>query len=435
MIINIKTAHNLATNGGNMTGWRIAGNLTMMGLRFAPALGAAGGAALKKLNGPDFLKLGGCFVAGTPVHLSASPAAVSELELAFAETNSSNGEHSVHTEAMLSIVPPQSKLVPIEQVELGSRVGSKNPERLDYDNSLPEVDRRSWSKINLVFHRDDGVVVDAELLRPDEWIIERGVYIGSRLPIHIDELDVHGYADVTNLSSCPEIADGDGEVVIGRFATRQVTKTIRITMQDGVSLEGTPVHPIWSVDRNQFVEMSELIEGEQLQTLDGPRLIARIEVRNQPVPVYNIEVFGEHVYQVAELGILVHNAVQCSHAIAEAVENGVLTVRKLRDLAPDIHHIASDKSSKFTRKFEKLFKKAGMDLQSPYNRMRLTAHAGPHGSFYNRYILERLNFAVANKSGAAYRTALINELKDIRRELKHGDLGGLVAAVRSWVDR
>jgi hypothetical protein len=81
MIINIKTAHNLATNGGNMTGWQIAGNVAMMGLSFAPALGAAGGAALKKLNGPDFLKLGGCFVAGTPVHLSASPAAVTDWEM------------------------------------------------------------------------------------------------------------------------------------------------------------------------------------------------------------------------------------------------------------------------------------------------------------------------------------------------------------------
>jgi len=61
--------------------------VAIIGLNFAPALGAAGGAALKKLNGPDFLKLGGCFVAGTPVHLSASPVAVSELELelAFAE--------------------------------------------------------------------------------------------------------------------------------------------------------------------------------------------------------------------------------------------------------------------------------------------------------------------------------------------------------------
>jgi len=57
--------------------------------------------------------------------------------------------------------------------------------------------------------------------------------------------------------------------------------------------------------------MSQLLQGEQLQTLIGPMSIDRIEVCNQPVPVYNIEVFGEHVYQVTELGILVHNARPC----------------------------------------------------------------------------------------------------------------------------
>jgi len=240
----IQQAHNLVTNSGNMTGWQIAGNVAMIGLNFAPALGAAGGAALKKLNGPDFLKLGGCFVAGTPVHLSASPVAVSELELAYAESAFESGGTSRHAEVDLAFGKPEPRTVAIEEVPLGARVGAKNPERFDYDTSLPEVDRHAWSKINMVFHRDDGVVVDAELLRPDEWVIERGAYIGSRLPIHIDELDVHGFAEVTDLSPCPEIADGDGEVDIGRFATRQVTKTIRLTMQDGTVLEGTPVHPI-----------------------------------------------------------------------------------------------------------------------------------------------------------------------------------------------
>lgn len=32
-----------------------------------------------------------------------------------------------------------------------------------------------------------------------------------------------------------------------------------------------------------------------------------VTILNQPVPVYNIEVHGEHVYQVGELGLIVHN--------------------------------------------------------------------------------------------------------------------------------
>lgn len=310
----IQEAHNLSTNSGNMTNWEIAGSVASIGLNFAPALGAAGGAALKKAIGPNFMKLGGCFVAGTPVHLSAMP--MSSQDLAFAGIEFGFNREIEYLASDFAFNVSEPSIIPIEAVPLGARVGTKNPEAYDYDHSLPEVDRNSWSRISLVFYRDDGGIVDAELLRPDQWILDRGVYIGSRLPIHFEELEVHGYAEVINLSPCPEIAEGDGEVVIGRFRTRQVAKTIRVTMLDGTVLEGTPVHPIWSVDREAFIEMSQLLQGERLQTNVGPSPIDRIQIHNQPVPVYNIEVFGEHVYEVTDIGILVHNSEPCNVPIS-----------------------------------------------------------------------------------------------------------------------
>jgi len=207
--------------------------------------------------------------------------------------------------------PPVSSLVPIESVPLGSRIGTKNPQSWDYDDSLPEPDSYSWSKIELTITRDDGVVIDVELLRPDQWILDNDVFVGSEIPIHVAELDVHGTATVTALSACPGLAAGDGEVVTGRFVTRQVAETIRITLTDGTLLEGTPVHPIWSVDREDFIPLSDLQPGERLQTAAGPQAIATIETRHLPVPVYNIEVRGQHVYEVTDAGILVHNAKTC----------------------------------------------------------------------------------------------------------------------------
>jgi hypothetical protein len=35
------------------------------------------------------------------------------------------------------------------------------------------------------------------------------------------------------------------------------------------TLEGTPIHPIWSVDRNDWVPLGELTEGETLQAASG----------------------------------------------------------------------------------------------------------------------------------------------------------------------
>ena len=45
-----------------------------------------------------------------------------------------------------------------------------------------------------------------------------------------------------------------------------------------------------------------------LQSEFGPFTIASLRVHNRPTTVYNLEVHGEHVYQVGELGLLVHNA-------------------------------------------------------------------------------------------------------------------------------
>lgn len=82
----------------------------------------------------------------------------------------------------------------------------------------------------------------------------------------------------------------------------------------------------------------------------------------------------------------------------------------------------------------KLFKTAGLSLQSKYNRVRVPGHNGAHGKFYNSLILERLQRQVSGHTGASRQSALISELKLIRREIKHGDLGDLLRAPASRTD-
>ncbi|WP_182866046.1 hypothetical protein [Stieleria mannarensis] len=83
---------------------------------------------------------------------------------------------------------------------------------------LPDPDRNSWSKIDLTITRDDGVVVDVQLLRPDQWILENNVFVGSAIPIHVQELDVHGTATVNALSACPELALGRLDCITDGFS-------------------------------------------------------------------------------------------------------------------------------------------------------------------------------------------------------------------------
>jgi len=331
-----------------------------------------GGAAVNKLsnsfddmgrcaNWLAKLRHGGCFVAGTKVTVSELPYSVARESSVWSETDwLSNDDYSFSpsprfgekgpgdeghgseklevrsvnsSEAELGLLtyPSEAKSlsIPIEQVPLGARIPTKNPKPWEYDDSLPDPVQADWAKISITMHRNDGGIVDAELIRPRWWIAQHSIVAGKHLPMNIEELQVHGYALVTSIDDCPEIADGEGSVVTAKFLTREVNTIARVKILgvDGQIevLEGTTIHPIWSVDRNDWTQLSELQEGERLQAAYGIATVVSIAIVNTSVPVYNIEVHGEHVYQVGELGVLVHNA--CETLVLEVgqVAGGFMT--------------------------------------------------------------------------------------------------------------
>ena len=77
-------------------------------------------------------------------------------------------------------------------------------------------------------------------------------------------------------------------------------------------LEGTPIHPLWSLDRGDWVPRNGLRQGERLAATAGTAIVKMATAISRTSAVYNLEVHGEHVYQVTELGILVHNPGGCS---------------------------------------------------------------------------------------------------------------------------
>ncbi|GAB5403269.1 MAG: hypothetical protein Aurels2KO_15000 [Aureliella sp.] len=81
---------------------------------------------------------------------------------------------------------------------------------------------------------------------------------------------------------------------------------------DGIidTVEGTTIHPIWSLDRNDWVPLGELTEGEQLLGSARTAIILTHTIFHRTTPVYNIEVHGHHVYQVGAFGVLVHNSAE-----------------------------------------------------------------------------------------------------------------------------
>jgi len=213
--------------------------------------------------------------------------------------------------AAVAVASSRTLQLPIEHIPLGARVPTKNPKPWERDNSLPEPDEATWVVVSLAVERSDGGIVDAELMRPRVWVEQHGIEAGKLLPLNIEELQVSGLAFVNSVQPAPRIAGGEGSIVTARFVTRQVDLIARIEVQaaDGQveTIEGTTIHPIWSLDRKDWVPLGEIEEGEQLLGADGAVVILTHTVLQRSIPVYNIEVHGEHVYQVGELRLLVHN--------------------------------------------------------------------------------------------------------------------------------
>jgi hypothetical protein len=208
----------------------------------------------------------------------------------------------------------QSLLVAIESVPLGSRVITENPRHEDYDHSLPIPDEANWVQVQMQVKRNDGSLVDAQLLRPRRWVDERGLTVGSLISMSLSELQIDGEAEITALLTCPPLANGEGEVVTGRFVTRQVEQTVSITFSNGETLEATEVHLVWSPEKNDWLPISEFVVGDIVLSRDGIISIVGMQIRHRPQPVYNLEVRGEHVYEVTNAGILVHNTSSLSNA-------------------------------------------------------------------------------------------------------------------------
>ena len=67
-------------------------------------------------------------------------------------------------------------------------------------------------------------------------------------------------------------------------------------------------HPIWSIERQDWVERGDLKIGEHLWTEDGPWEVLSTRLLSTAESVYNLEVHEHDIYQVGDAGVLVHNA-------------------------------------------------------------------------------------------------------------------------------
>ena len=183
------------------------------------------------------------------------------------------------------------------------------------------------------------------------------------LPFNLPELEVSGLALVTAIDDCPPIADGEGSVVTARFVTREVhvVASVDVLGADGTveTITGTTIHPVWSVDRQEWVPLSELAEGERLQGLDGLAVVLSVSLSRVSQPVYNIEVHGEHVYQVGELGLVVHNSCPWLRAPISSIRTGKWGGGSFKDATESLlYHFNKHKDAVGAKDIDQYLRKA-----------------------------------------------------------------------------
>jgi hypothetical protein len=82
---------------------------------------------------------------------------------------------------------------------------------------------------------------------------------------------------------------------------------LRIEFENGEVIEGTAQHGIWSESKNSWTTLGKLEAGELVLSHSGPLAVASVAPLQEFSRVFNLEIYGDHVYEVTDSGILVHN--------------------------------------------------------------------------------------------------------------------------------
>ena len=151
-----------------------------------------------------------------------------------------------------------------------------------------------WVDITMLWHIDD--------------VTARSVIVGGFVRIDQPEMGAVGMARVSAVEPSPRLEEGKGRLIISTYRHSSAVVGDWVVEGEPEPIGVTPWHPVWSEDRQAYIAVAELREGERLQGSRGkrPRVVS-YTLRAQPEPVYNIEVDGDHCYRVGQQGLLVHN--------------------------------------------------------------------------------------------------------------------------------
>ena len=200
----------------------------------------------------------------------------------------------------------------IEATELGDRglTQASRSGRPTLGASASEMGAEVWFGAALSLS-GPGLEDDTRLrvLRPIDWFEERGLSRpGDRVFLELPELGVSGWASLESMWEHGPLEPGPGRLVLSTTETTSNDVYELSFIEDAEALRGTGSHPLYSLDRDDWVRVRDLQVGERLQTAEGAVTVEALEKVRGVLRVYNLEVDADHEYLVGEAGVRAHNA-------------------------------------------------------------------------------------------------------------------------------
>lgn len=217
----------------------------------------------------------------------------------------------------------ETRLRDINEIKVGDRVAAFTNPGEPFDDSLGmQVDQKTWRLLRLREDRKLNGPANVVLLRPKSWIDERISRDGAHLTLAIPEIGIHDSVEVVSIEPCPPIVPGNGSVVIGTFSHESPNLLEMHVEGLDEPIVCTPDHPTWSHDRQAFIKARDFESGERLLGNSRVHRVEKLVHLKKAAPVFNLEVHGQHVYQVSEFNLLVHNAPSSPGKMQREVERG-----------------------------------------------------------------------------------------------------------------
>ena len=193
--------------------------------------------------------------------------------------------------------------IAIEDIRVGDRVETA------VGGNTFATDTR-WIRLDaiLLAHDDEDSRIHISLLKPEQaYPNADSIYRGSSIRIALPELNIDDLAQVEQIQRGIKVSNGSGRLVVAT-ASRLSNDVYELSFVEGREpLRGTGTHPLYSVDRDDWVRIRDLQVGERLQTAEGAVTIEVLEKVRGVHRVYNLEVEGDHEYLVGKAGVRAHN--------------------------------------------------------------------------------------------------------------------------------